>query len=85
MSGYDDEQDWHHTGERINPNRFLPVDVACYALAWVSSMLEATAELADGIKYCLGGHANYTRDRDNFAASAGLEIETLTSAPEEDA
>lgn len=78
------DEDWGEP-ERITPNRFLAIDVACYAMGWVSSVLEASAEFVDGMQELLGAQANLIRDRDAFAATAGLEIETLTNPTQEDA
>jgi hypothetical protein len=53
-------------------------------LAFVASLFGVTGRLFSGLAEDLVEHVNYKTERDQFAADAGRELETLLEGPEED-
>lgn len=57
---------------------------AVQVLAFLGNVANAFRLLFGGLAEDVALHANYQVERDDFAAEAGREIETITEAPEEE-
>jgi hypothetical protein len=53
-------------------------------LAFIASLFGVTGSLFGGLASDITEHVNYKNERDDFAAEAGRELETLLEGPEED-
>jgi len=76
---FDDDEDLEFEG----PVRMIPMDFVYIGLGFASRLAEALTETLDDLQHVVGGHINHLRDREDFAASAGLEIESLIAPQEE--
>lgn len=77
---------WIDIDEEPNePVSMRALDFVHIGLGFIRDVLGAAAEAVDEAQSVLGGHLNHLRERDDFAATAGLEIETLINPNQEEA